>query len=137
MKRILSARLFCPPSYESLGLFGRWRSLYSGVKNLPPRRLLTQLEKPTSPLFANLGDLEEQARQHLDQASYDFVAGGAGAERTLRANLEAFQKITIMPRVLTGIKEVDTSLNLLGQRLSMPSYVTRLANHSLFRPVSE
>src|SRR3989441_5591646 len=137
MKRILSARLFCPPSYESLGLFGRWRSLYSGLKNLPPRRLLTQLEKPTSPLFANLDDLEEQARQHLDQASYDFVAGGAGAEQTLRANLEAFQKITIMPRVLTGIKEADTSMSLLGQRLSMPIYVTPMANHGVVHPLAE
>ena len=98
---------------------------------------MTELEKPTSPLFANLDDLEEQARQHLDQASYDFVAGGAGAEQTLRANLEAFQKITIMPRVLTGIKEADTSMSLLGQRLSMPIYVTPMANHGVVHPLAE
>jgi len=98
---------------------------------------LTQLEKPTSPLFANLDDLEEQARQHLDLASYDFVAGGAGAEQTLRANREAFKKITIMPRVLTGIKEADTSMNLLGQRLSMPLYVTPMANHGVVHSLAE
>jgi len=81
--------------------------------------------------------LEEQARLHLDQASYDFVAGGAGAEQTLRANLEAFQKITIIPRVLTGIKEADTSMTLLGQRLSMPIYVTPMANHGVVHPLAE
>jgi isopentenyl diphosphate isomerase/L-lactate dehydrogenase-like FMN-dependent dehydrogenase len=65
------------------------------------------------------------------------VAGGAGSELTLKANREAFQKITIMPRVLTGIKEADTSITLLGQRLSMPIYVTPMANHGVVHPLAE
>jgi len=65
------------------------------------------------------------------------VAGGAGSELTLRANREAFQKISIMPRVLKGIKQVDTSTNLLGQRLSMPIYVTPMANHGAVHPLGE
>jgi L-lactate oxidase len=85
----------------------------------------------------NLDDLEAQARQKLDQASYDFVAGGAGSEQTLIANREAFKKITIMPRVLTGIKESDTSTNLLGQSLSMPIYVTPMANHGVVNSIAE
>jgi isopentenyl diphosphate isomerase/L-lactate dehydrogenase-like FMN-dependent dehydrogenase len=85
----------------------------------------------------NLDDLEVQARQKLDRASYDFVAGGAGSEQTLNANREAFKKISIMPRVLTGIKEADTSTNLLGQRLSMPIYVTPMANHGVVNSIAE
>jgi L-lactate oxidase len=92
---------------------------------------LTQLEKTTTPVIVNLDDLEQQAKKDLDQASYDFVAGGAGSEVTLRANREAFQKIAIVPRVLTGIKQIDTSTNLLGQRLPMPIYVTPMANHGV------
>jgi len=65
------------------------------------------------------------------------VAGGAGSELTLRANREAFQKITIVPRVLTGIKRADTSIDLLGQRLSMPIYVTPMANHGVVHPLAE
>jgi lactate oxidase len=42
-----------------------------------------------------------------------------------------------MPRVLTGIKEADTSINLLGQRLSMPIYVTPMANHGVVHPLAE
>src|SRR5712664_479920 len=98
---------------------------------------LTQVKTVAKPRFVNLDDLEQQAKQLLDQASYDFVAGGAGSELTLRANREAFQKITIMPRVLTGIKEVDTSTDLLGQRLSMPIYVTPMANHGVVHPLGE
>jgi isopentenyl diphosphate isomerase/L-lactate dehydrogenase-like FMN-dependent dehydrogenase len=102
-----------------------------------PGELLTQLEKATNPAIVNSEDLEQQAKQQLDQASYDFVAGGAGSELTLRANREAFQKLAIMPRVLTGIKQVDTSMNLLGQRLSMPIYVTPMANHGVVHPLAE
>jgi isopentenyl diphosphate isomerase/L-lactate dehydrogenase-like FMN-dependent dehydrogenase len=91
----------------------------------------------TKPDIVNLDELEQQARQQLDQATYDFVAGGAGAELTLRANREAFQKITIMPRVLTKIKQVDTSIDLLGQRLSMPIYVTPMANHGVVSSLAE
>jgi lactate oxidase len=98
---------------------------------------LTQLAKSTIPVIVNLDDLEQQAKQQLDQASYDFVAGGAGSELTLRANREAFQKITIVPRVLTGIKQVDTSTSLLGQRLSMPIYVTPMANHGVVHSLAE
>src|SRR6267143_1452523 len=98
---------------------------------------LTQAKTVAKPKFVNLDELEQQAKQQLDQASYDFVAGGAGSELTLRANREAFQKIAIMPRALTGIKQVDTSSNLLGQRLSMPIYVTPMANHGLVYPSAE
>ncbi len=98
---------------------------------------MIQLEKSSTPVIVNLDDLEQQAKQQLDQASYDFVAGGAGSELTLRANREAIQKITIVPRVLTGIKQVDTSTNLLGQRLSMPIYITPMANHGVVHPLAE
>jgi lactate oxidase len=84
-----------------------------------------------------LDELEQQAKQLLDQPTYDFVAGGAGGELTLRANREDFQKITIMPRILTGIKQVDTSTDLLGQRLSMPIYVTPMANHGVVHSLAE
>jgi len=99
--------------------------------------LLNQLNKEAKPTIVNSEDLEQQAKQQLDPASYDFVAGGAGSELTLRANLEAFQKIAIVPRVLTGIRKVDTSTNLLGQRLSMPIYVTPMANHGVVHSSAE
>src|SRR3989475_7059655 len=101
------------------------------------RSELPETGTATRPNIVNLDELEQQAKKQLDQASYDFVAGGAGSELTLRANLEAFQKITIMPRVLTGIKKVDTSIDLLGQRLSMPIYITPMANHGVVHPLAE
>jgi L-lactate oxidase len=98
---------------------------------------LIELDKTTSPIIVNLDDLEQEAKRQLDQASYDFVAGGAGSERTLRANREAFERIAIIPRVLTGIKQVDTSTNLLGQQLPMPIYITPMANHGVVHSLAE
>ena len=98
---------------------------------------MSQAKTVTNPGIVNLDELEQQAKQRLDLASYDFVAGGAGSELTLRSNREAFQKITIMPRVLTGIKHVDTSTDLLGQKLSMPIYVTPMANHGVVHSSAE
>lgn len=91
----------------------------------------------TASSIVNLEDLEQLAKQQLDPASYDFIAGGSGTERTLRANREAFQKIRIVPRVLTGIKESDTAVDVLGHRLSMPIYVNPMANHGIVNSIAE
>lgn len=98
---------------------------------------MTQTDNEARPQILNMDHLEEQAKQRLDPASYDFIAGGAGAERTLKANREAFEKITITPRVLTGIKQADTSTTLLGERLSMPIYVTPMSNQGVAHPSAE
>lgn len=89
------------------------------------------------PRIVNLDDLEQQAEKLLDPAAYDFVAGGAGAEQTLKANRTAFEKIGIIPRVLTGIKASDTSTVLLGHRISMPIYVTPMSNQGVVHPSAE
>jgi lactate oxidase len=93
--------------------------------------LITPAESGRTPIVANLEELEEKAKKILDKASYDFIAGGAGAELTLKANREAFDKITIIPRVLTGIQQADTSTTLLGQHLSMPIYLTPMSNQGV------
>jgi lactate oxidase len=99
--------------------------------------MFAQADSDTQPEIINLEELEERSRKQLDPASYDYIAGGAGSERTLKANREAFDKITIIPRVLTGIKRVDTTTNLLGQRLQMPIYVTPMASQGLAHPLGE
>ncbi len=105
--------------------------------NPPWKDMLSSREGQTVQQIVNLDELEEQARKQLDRASYDLIAGGAGSERTLRANREAFEKIAIVPRTLTGIKQSDTSTILLGQHLSMPTYVTPMAFQGTAHPSAE
>jgi 4-hydroxymandelate oxidase len=69
---------------------------------------------------ANPDALEAMARERLPRMVYDYYAGGAEDEVTLRGNREAFRRLALRPRVLVDVRGVDTSLELLGHRLRHP-----------------
>jgi len=62
---------------------------------------------------------------------YDYYRSGATDEQTLQDNVEAFKRIRIRPRVLTGVQKVDLSVSVLGQRLSTPILVAPTAMQRL------
>jgi isopentenyl diphosphate isomerase/L-lactate dehydrogenase-like FMN-dependent dehydrogenase len=65
-------------------------------------------------------ELEAAARALLSPAVYDYFAGGAEDEVTLRANVSAFRRWSLRPRVLVDVQRIDTTLELLGVRLAHP-----------------
>ncbi|XVV08472.1 alpha-hydroxy acid oxidase [Actinoplanes sp. CA-131856] len=71
------------------------------------------------------------------KARWDFFAGGAGEERTLRANEEAYGKRRLVPRVLRGAGERDLRTTLLGTAMSMPVLIAPTAFHRLAHPSGE
>jgi L-lactate dehydrogenase (cytochrome) len=64
--------------------------------------------------------LEQRAREHLSAGAYGYVAGGAGRERTMRANLDAFTRWQIVPRMLRDVSARDLSVTALGNELPAP-----------------
>src|SRR5512134_1640228 len=84
-----------------------------------------------------LADVEEAAARRLDPVHREFFAGGAGEERTLRANLAAFDRVRLLPRVLRGPGGRDLRTVLLGDTLSMPVLVAPTAFHRLAHPDGE
>jgi isopentenyl diphosphate isomerase/L-lactate dehydrogenase-like FMN-dependent dehydrogenase len=64
--------------------------------------------------------LEAKAKEVLPPQAYDYVAGGAGGERTMQANLEAFSRWQIVPRMLRDVSQRDLSVEVLGARLPAP-----------------
>jgi len=68
----------------------------------------------------SFGALETEARQTLPSQSFDYVAGGAGAERTMQANLDAFYRWRIVPRLLRDVSQRDLAIDVLGMRLPAP-----------------
>src|SRR5439155_8510585 len=52
--------------------------------------------------------------------AFAYLAGGAGAETTMRANREAFERRRIVPRVLRDVSARDLSVELFGRRLPAP-----------------
>jgi lactate 2-monooxygenase len=73
---------------------------------------------PAVPLTPQL--LEQQALRKLSARAGGYIAGGAGAERTMAANREAFDRRRIVQRVLRDAANRDLSVELFGQRLPLP-----------------
>jgi 4-hydroxymandelate oxidase len=85
----------------------------------------------------SLRDLESEARERLDPAAYDYFAGGADDEVTLRANEAAFARLALLPRVLRGSGPPELAVTLLGCRTTMPILVAPTAFHRLAHPDGE
>jgi lactate 2-monooxygenase len=76
---------------------------------------------PTMPMAYD--ELEARAQQVLPPSVWSYVAGGAGDERTQRANGEAFSRWGLMPRMLVGATERDLSVELWGKRWPAPVFM--------------
>jgi isopentenyl diphosphate isomerase/L-lactate dehydrogenase-like FMN-dependent dehydrogenase len=84
-----------------------------------------------------LGDVEELAAARLDPEWREYFVGGAGDERTLRWNLEAFARRTLRQRVLCGIERASTAATVLGQELALPLVVAPVAYQRMAHPEGE
>ena len=73
----------------------------------------------------------------MDPVHADFFAGGAGDERTLRGNEEAFARLRLIPRVLRATGRRDLRGTLLGTELAAPILVAPTAFHRLAHPDGE
>ena len=108
------------------GWGGSWRSTGRGSGGKTP-------EQPVS-----VEELEREAGSVLSQAAYDYVAGGAGSEDTMRANLEAFRRCRIVPRYLRDVSRRDLGVELLGAAPAVadPAGADRRAGRSCTRTPS-
>lgn len=68
----------------------------------------------------SFAELEARAEAALPPSVWSYVAGGAGDERTQRANREAFDRWGLMPRMFVGATERDLSVDVFGLTLPSP-----------------
>src|SRR3954465_11914695 len=74
--------------------------------------------RPELPMTA--AGMERRAREALSPEILSYVAGGAGNEHTQDANVTAFDRYGLMPRMLAGAAERDLSVELFGMTLPTP-----------------
>jgi 4-hydroxymandelate oxidase len=86
---------------------------------------------------ATLPDLEPLARECLTHMAFEYIAGGAGDEVTLRANREGFDRIRLRLRTLVDVSAIDTSIELFGVRMPMPVLLAPCAYLRLAHPDGE
>ena len=72
-------------------------------------------------------DAERLAEEALPAEAWSYIVGGAGDERTLRWNREAFSRFRLRPRVLVDVSSVTTETTVLGTPVSMPVLVAPMA----------
>ncbi|KAG4195997.1 hypothetical protein ERO13_A06G143100v2 [Gossypium hirsutum] len=85
----------------------------------------------------NVNEFQELARQALPKIYYDYYSGGAEDEYTLKQNVEAFQGITIRPRILVDVSRIDLSTTVLGYQISVPILIAPSAKHKWAHPEGE
>ena len=87
--------------------------------------------------FVTLADFEPVARERMDPGAYDYVAGGAWDEVSLRESVEAWQRYRFLPRVLVDLHRIDPSGSFLGRTASLPVAVAPMAFQQLAHPLGE
>ena len=87
--------------------------------------------------LVNVADFERVAAEKLEAGTLGYFAGGAGDEVTLRDNVEAWGRWRLRPRVLAGIGEVSTEVELFGAPLALPVLVAPVAYQRLVDPEGE
>jgi 4-hydroxymandelate oxidase len=85
----------------------------------------------------DLNALEEEAREALPGPVYDFFAGGADDELTLRDNEMSWTAVPLRPRVLRGVASAQTRTTVLGDDISAPVIVAPVAFQRLAHPDGE
>ncbi len=82
-------------------------------------------------------DYARHASEHLDAASWAYLAGGAADEITLAANAAAWHEIALWPRALADVRGGHTRVTLFGDTLAHPVILAPVATQKLFHPDGE
>src|SRR5688572_15857553 len=85
----------------------------------------------------SLDEFEPLARERMDPAGFDYVAGGAWDEITLRESAEAWRRRRFIPRVLTDVRSVATTGSFLGREAAIPVAMAPMAVQRLAHPDGE
>ncbi|MEV5782799.1 alpha-hydroxy-acid oxidizing protein [Streptomyces sp. NPDC052287] len=75
------------------------------------------------PFPMTFDELEPLAQAAMPPSSRSYVAGGAGDERSQRANVSAFERWVLVPRMMVGATDRDLSVDLFGMRLPSPLFM--------------
>lgn len=69
---------------------------------------------------ASFADYRRLAERRLPRTLFDYADGGAVEEVTLRENVADFEALRLRQRVLRDVSQIDSSIELFGEKLAMP-----------------
>jgi L-lactate dehydrogenase (cytochrome) len=71
-------------------------------------------------IISSSADYRAAARKRLPPFLFHYIDGGAYAEHTLRRNVDDLAAIGLRQRVLKDMSKLDTSIELFGEKLTIP-----------------
>jgi len=71
-------------------------------------------------IISSATDFRQAARRRLPPFLFHYLDGGAGAEQTLRSNVDDLQAIRLRQRVLRGSEQLDLNVQWFGESYSLP-----------------
>lgn len=80
----------------------------------------------------NFHDFRKLAKKRLPSPIFNYIDGAADDEATYRRNTSSFDDCDLLPSVLTGVSDIDMSVEVMGQKLDMPVYCSPTALQRLF-----
>jgi L-lactate dehydrogenase (cytochrome) len=80
----------------------------------------------------NFHDFRTLAQKRLPSPIFNYIDGAADDETTYRQNTASFDRVDLVPNVLRGVKTVDMSVTVMGQKLATPFYCSPTALQRLF-----
>lgn len=85
----------------------------------------------------SLADYERLAPRHIPAATWQHIASGAGAGRSLIDNRAQFDRYHLIPRMLRDMRGASTAITLFGGRHAAPLLLAPVAYHKLVHPEGE
>jgi glycolate oxidase len=90
----------------------------------------------SSELFQNLHEFIHKARANLNQNAWDYIAGAAETETTMRRNRMALDEIAFRPRVLRDVSKIDPAVERFGRKLRLPVMMAPVGALEIFEPTA-
>lgn len=97
-----------------------------------PQPDATDESSPKEPV--NVADFQSLASAKLPKATYEYITTGSADEITLRENIAAFQRIRILPPLLTGVASADPSTTAFKQPIKLPIMLAPVAGQQMYHP---
>ena len=84
-------------------------------------------------IISSSADYRAAAEKFLPPFLFHYIDGGAYAEQTLKRNVDDLAAVALRQRVLKDMSELDTSIELFGERLSIPVALSPVGLTGMYR----
>ncbi|KAI0741103.1 glyoxylate dehydrogenase [Earliella scabrosa] len=101
------------------------------------RRQALMEARPPLDNVINLHDFENVAKMVLPDKAWAYYSSASDDEITIRENRMAYQRVWFRPRILRDVSVVDWSTTILGQKSTLPVYISATALGKLGHPDGE